>query len=58
MTATIRQYSIDEVAALLGVSRRTIEREIASRRLKTVRIGDRRLIRETTLADYQARRER
>ena len=45
-------FSIPEIAGWLGVSRRTVYSEIASGRLKAVRIGTRRLVTRTDRDAY------
>lgn len=37
-------YSVDEAAAAAGISRATVYRLIGSRQLRTVKLGDRRLV--------------
>lgn len=50
--------SIDEVANSLGLSRQTIYVEINEGRLKTFKVGRRRLCSPSALADYVASREK
>lgn len=46
--------TLDEVAAALRVSRRTVEREVAAGRIRPVRIGRRRLVSVKELEAYVA----
>ncbi len=39
MTAPVQMMTLSEAAAALGVSRRTVEREVKRRRLRVRRIG-------------------
>lgn len=51
-------YSVLEVARRLGISRAEVAREIARRRLASVKLGRRRLVSRAQLAAYVERLER
>jgi excisionase family DNA binding protein len=53
-----RLLSVDEVAATLGLGRSVIYGEIAAGRLRSFRVGRRRLISASAIAEYIASRER
>ena len=56
-TPPLSGLSIDEVCSSLGLSRQTIYKEIGEGRLKTFKVGRRRLCSPAALADYVAKRE-
>lgn len=51
-----RPLPIKEVAARLGVSRDTVEREMGRRNLAVTLIGKRRFVTETAIVNYQKAR--
>ncbi|MET0012125.1 MAG: helix-turn-helix domain-containing protein [Sedimenticola sp.] len=51
-------YSIEEVAEAVGVCRQTVFNEINSRRLRSAKIGRRRVISSTALHEWLAKLER
>ena len=52
-----RLHSITDAALLLGVSRDMVERLMRSGELTWTRVGSRRRIRDSELADYQDRND-
>ena len=49
-----RLLSIDEAATVLGVGRSSLYQEIGAGRLRSLKVGRRRLVASGTLADYIA----
>jgi excisionase family DNA binding protein len=52
MAENVWLYSIKDVVVRTGLSRSTIYEEMASGRLRSVKVGRRRLIPEVALAEY------
>jgi excisionase family DNA binding protein len=54
MQAPDRLLSVDEAAALLGIGRSRLYDEIAAARVRSVKVGRRRLVPSGAIADYIA----
>ena len=52
MSETVRLNSIKDIVARTGLSRSTVYEEMDSGRLRSVKVGRRRLIPESALVDY------
>jgi excisionase family DNA binding protein len=54
VAAPERLLSIDEAATMLGIGRSTVYAELAAGRLRTTKVGRRRLVPAGAIADYVA----